>query len=181
MMCSFVTADFLSKYLDKPLTILKGICLSEHTGTVWACMRLVMAQMGWWRWGQSHCYWIHATITENQWYWQVFTVPTQTSLLCGPAPCLRRRPVDRCLLRNRRIPELFFQSSRMRWSSKNHGRRRWGWSQLTDSELRVLVGTAAWGMWVNQAARSPDKIRIIQVCVVCPGVWPLYSALGIGN
>lgn len=34
---------------------------------------------------------------------------------------------------------------------------------------------------VNMAARCTDKIRIIQVYAICPGVWPFYSALRIGN
>jgi len=32
MMCGFVTADFLSKYLDRPLTILKGYWHSVSRG-----------------------------------------------------------------------------------------------------------------------------------------------------
>lgn len=34
---------------------------------------------------------------------------------------------------------------------------------------------------VNTAARCTDKIRIIRVYAICPGVWPFYSALRIGN
>lgn len=142
-----------------------------------------MAQIGWWRFkGKSHCHWIHTMITESQWYWQVFTVPTQTSLRCGPASRLQNDPQQgRCLLlRNRRIPKLSFSPQGWGEVARTREGEDEGWSQLTD-RVEVLVYTAAWGMLVNQAARSPDKIRIIQVCAVCPGVWPLYSTLGAGN
>ena len=176
MMCGFVTADFLSKYLDRPLTILKGYWHSVSRGeAVYGSNGLVVVGKVTLSLNPHHDYWESVVLAS------VHCANPDITALWPSLPPAKTTPVDRCLLRNRRIPGLFFQSSRMRWNSKNQGRRRWGWSQLTDSELRVLVYTAAWRVLVNRAARSPDKIRIIQVCAVCPGVWPLYSALGIGN
>lgn len=50
-----------------------------------------------------------------------------------------------------------------------------------DSKFRALVYTAARGMLVNRAARNTDKIMITQVWAICPGAWPFYSTLRIGN